>query len=365
MRWFRQSILREEKQSYVGAHAPEDAAVVDCSAGYNPYGAPQSAVQALRGVDARMLNQYPHGQALQHAIAAYWGPYAPVGEDNIILTDGSIGGIYLVNGAFSWPGAVLLAISPQFPDYMSHARLMDMRVHPMYLRPETEYRIDWDAFAGEIHAGIRFVYVDHPNNPTGQIAPPGALAALATRAAQHGACLLVDEAYGDYMEQAQSAITLLGAHSNVIVLRTFSKGFGMAGIRAGYLLAGADACAALNKISNPHNISQPSRMAAVAALGEAGEFLPRCREAFVRGKRLLRAATGRSLKMAHTLDDCPICLVYHADETVDLEQALLLRGVRTYSGAHFDGLGINSVRLRVPHERECARVAQALAELNG
>lgn len=360
---FRQSILKEEKLSYVGAGMQEHADVVDCSAGYNPYGAPQAAVEALRGIDAHALNLYPHGQGLQRAIAGYWRPYAPISPENIILTDGSIGGIYLVNSAFAWPGARMLALAPQFSDYINHAKLLGIEYRAFLLRAKDGYRVDWDAFAAQIDDGLRLVYLDHPNNPTGQAAPMEALRMLAYRAQQRGVCLLVDEAYGDYMEPAQSACTLLGEFKNIIVLRTFSKGFGMAGIRAGYLLAGEEVCRALNKISNPYNISQPSRLAAQAALGEA-DFLPRCRAAFAGNKAAMRAAIGEKLHMAHTLDACPICLVYHTDTHVDLEEALRKRGVLSYSGAHFDGLGVNAVRLRAPHERECGRVVQALAELN-
>lgn len=360
---FRQSMLEEEKLSYVGAGMQEHPDMVDCSAGYNPYGAPAAAVEALRGIDAHALNVYPHGQALQRAIAAYWQPYAPIGLENILLTNGSIGGIYLVNSAFAWPGAALLALAPQFSDYINHARLLDIQYRPFQLQASQGYRVDWDGFAAQISSGLQLVYLDHPNNPTGQPAPPEALRMLARRAQERQICLLVDEAYGDYMEQPQSACTLLGEFENIIVLRTFSKGFGMAGIRAGYLLASEAVCHALNKIGNPYNISQPSRLAAEAALGEA-DFLPRCRAAFARSKAALRTSIGERLHMAYTLDTCPICLIYHDDTRVDLEQELRRRGVLSYSGAHFDGLGVNAVRLRIPHEQVCARVAQALADIN-
>jgi histidinol-phosphate aminotransferase len=174
--------------------------------------------------------------------------------------------------------------------------------------------------------------------------------------------VIADEAYADFMEESQSAATLLPEYENLIVLRTFSKGLGLAGLRAGYLLACEAICGNLVRISNPYKVSQPARRAAAAALTQA-DFVRNCRAAVARSKAELRRALGRKLLMAHTLDTCPICLLSHVDDETDLEKEFLERGVLTYSGVSFDGLGKNSVRLRVPREEECGRVLAAAGEI--
>lgn len=360
----RPSILAEDKLSYIGGDMTVSSGMVDCSEGFNPYGCSSLVLDALSNITSDMVCEYPHDDSLQASIAAHWGKYSPVAKANILLTDGSIGGLYLVNSAFSIPGAALLTISPQFSDYTSHAKFMDMEYRRAYLCESRNYRFEPEALLERIEDGLSLVYLDNPNNPTGQAIPLDALRAVLFKAAAHGVCVIVDEAYGDYMEDGQSAITLLGRFNNLIVLRTFSKGYGLAGLRGGFLLASETLCTALNKLSNPYMASQLTRLAAVAALQDQN-FIKSCRSAFTRSKMALRSALGEKLRMAETLNSCPICLLSHVDAAADLRQEFQKRGILTFSGVGFDGLSKNSVRLRIPHERQCGRLLDAVRDING
>jgi histidinol-phosphate aminotransferase len=357
-----EAIRRGEKLSYAQEEASIPEGMTDCSAGYNPYGAPEAALEALQGLDPFAIYSYPHGTFLQDAIVKFWAPHAALGRENIVLTNGSIDGIYLANTAFATPGAAVLAVSPQFSDYIAHAKFMNIEYRPVPLDPAKSYRIETEALLGKIDDSLSLVYLDNPNNPTGQALSRESVTALVDKAAKHGVCVIADEAYADFMEESQSAVTLLPERENLIVLRTFSKGLGLAGLRAGYLLAHEAICGALRGISNPYTISQPARIAAAAALSQP-DFLRNCRAVVARSKAELRRGLGRNLVMAHTLETCPICLISHVDDTVDLAQEFLRRGVLTYSGTSFDGLGKNSVRLRVPREEECGKVLAAAGEI--
>ncbi|MDR1272866.1 MAG: histidinol-phosphate aminotransferase family protein [Clostridiales Family XIII bacterium] len=360
----RETIIQEEKLSYAkdGAKVPENA--VDCAAGYNPFGTPPESVAVFKDLSPSAIFDYPHGDFLQEAILKYWSPFAKLTKKNLLLTDGSMPGLTLVNAAFSVPGAAALASAPQFSDYTSNAAFMNITYKPVYLKAEENYKFDADDLLAAIDGQLSLIYLDNPNNPTGQTIPAGDLRRILDKAREHNVCVLSDEAYGDFVEESASAISLLDEYENLIVLRTFSKGFGMAGLRAGYLLAGEELAQAINKLHNPYAVSQPSRMAAAASLSNPG-FLQECRAAFGRGKAALKAATGNKMHMAHTFETCSICLLYHDDPEFDLEAALMERGILTYSGANFDGLGINSVRLRIPHENEWDRMIAAVKELNG
>jgi histidinol-phosphate aminotransferase len=352
-----------EKLSYAGedTHIPDG--MTDCSAGYNPCGAPPAVLEVLHNPEPSAIYKYPHGMLLHDAIVEFWRPTAPLKRENILLTDGSIEGIYLVNTAFAAPGATVLTFSPQFSDYIAHAKFMNIEYRPVYLDARTNYRIEAEALIEKIDDSLSLIYLDNPNNPTGQVLSPEAMRAILDKAARHNVCVIADEAYGDFMEETQSAVTLLPKYENLVVLRTFSKGMGLAGLRAGYLLAHEALCGNFMKISNPYRVSQPARNAAATALAQR-DFVKDCRSVIARSKAALRQVLGKNLSLACTLDTCPICLISHADSGMDLEKEFFKLGVLTYSGANFDGLGKNSVRLRVPHEKDCEKLFAAVKKLD-
>ena len=104
-----------------------------------------------------------------------------------------------------------------------------------------------------------FFYVDRPNNPTGQTMPLGDVERLCRAAAAAGAFCVVDEAYGDFLPREESAMTLMDRYDNLIIIRTFSKGFGLANLRAGYLVLPPKLTAMLRQCSNPYVLSDIQR----------------------------------------------------------------------------------------------------------
>lgn len=358
----RPSLVETEKLSYAEGDMTVPENLIDCSAGYNPYGTPPAALSALRGISEKALCEYPHGEFLQEAICDFWHPHVHLQTQNILLTDGTIDGIYLINSAFSVKDAAVLSFAPQFSDYTTHASFLGIRYIPVYLSPVNHYRMEAGPLLARIDESLSLVYLDNPNNPTGQAIEGSLLRAVLEKAMRHHICVIVDEAYGDYMEERYSAALLLHEFDNLLVLRTFSKGWGLAGLRAGYILANKALIQCLNKISNPYAMSQPARIAAAEAIKEP-DFLAGCRKSISASKARLRENLGPKLRLAHTLDTCPICLIYHEDTSVDLAEAFLKRGVLTYTGSSFDGLGANSVRLRLPRDEECESLYAVLRDI--
>ena len=354
----RESLLGQEKISYAKDDAPPFVPVLDCSAGSNPVGMPPAAQAAIPQATAAQVNHYPHHSGLRDAICRSL-PKAGLNPRNVLLTAGSIEGITLVNTAFLREGAQVVGVCPQFSDYMSSAKLLGYDYQAVPLDAQAGYRFGREAMLRAIHPGLSLVYIDNPNNPTGQIIPLTELREVALRARECGACVVIDEAYGDFMPPENSAATLLHALDNVIVLRTFSKGWGLAGLRAGYLLASEELVAAIGKLSNPYVVSEPARLIADAALGDNG-FLPACREKIAACKPALLASLGHCLHAAHTGDTVPICLLIHEDAGCDLSALLAEKGVGVVSGADFMGLSANSARLRLPAPEQLDALAAIL-----
>ena len=114
--------------------------------------------------------------------------------------------------------------------------------------------------------------MDNPNNPTGQCIPLEQIEYIVREAAKDNICVLVDEAYGEYMRSENSAITLIKTYDNLIVLRTFSKGFGLAGLRLGYLVARPEIIEEMKKLTSPYDGNTLARRICAQVLKEA-DFL--------------------------------------------------------------------------------------------
>lgn len=343
----RPSIVSQTKVSYAkmddDAHHPAPA--IDCSAGSNPFGMPRAAREAIGAITAEQVNLYPHYAGLKKRICERFSGISP---RNIMLANGSMDAIYQINTLFLRDDAKILGICPQFSDYMSHAKLLGMDYRAVPLREANHYRFSGEEVLAELDPSDTVVYLDNPNNPTGQIIPLDTLRAIAEKTRAQGTLLVIDEAYGDFMEECNSGAQLLHDYDNVIVLRTFSKGWGLAGLRAGFTLASEQIIAALEKIGNPYTISEPARVICEAAMTEP-DFLPYCRSKIARCTQLLRATLGGALRLSETGDTVPISLLIHRDKTCDLAALLMQHGVAAVSGGDFIGLAPNSARLRLPH----------------
>jgi histidinol-phosphate aminotransferase len=211
-----------------GAAAP----VVRLSSNENPYGPSPAALRAM--TDAFGLAwRYPdeHQDALVEELAKLHG----VGANQLLLGDGSGEILKLSAAAFTGPGRLLVVADPTFEAVAHHARTARAEVTAVRLTPD--YRHDLPRMLSAAgSAGL--VYLCNPNNPTASITPKGEVRAFLSKVSRE-TFVLVDEAYYHYAESAdyESAIPLVADYPNLLVARTFSKVYGMAGLRCGYCVA--------------------------------------------------------------------------------------------------------------------------------
>jgi histidinol-phosphate aminotransferase len=355
------SVYLEETKSYAD-HTPEaTASILDCSLGVNPYGPPSQALEAIRAFDLGRLGDYPHTHAAHDAIIRYWREFADLTRENILLSDGSVSALYLINSLFANPGAEVVGFMPSFTDMIVNVGMQGMR-YTGVAPADADYRENVDAMLATMGADTALVYIDNPNNPTGQLLPKEDLLRVLERAKKLGAYVLIDEAYGDFVNQAESVLCYQSQFDNLIVLRTFSKGFGLAGLRAGYLITTPELTRYMSKTSNPYTMNELTREAAAAAMSAVG-YTSSHGDDFARSKRALRENTGHALKLLVTDDRVPICTLKHR-ETVDLQGLLYNQGILTVSGAEFDCMDESCVRLRVPAAGQTERLIQAVRKVD-
>ena len=272
--------------------APTDAsgAVIDLSSNENPYGPSPAALEAMTRTQA-VACRYPDAaeERLIEAIAAH---HATIPE-RIVLGCGSSEVLRLCDAAFLGPGRTVVAAEPTFEAVLHYAKVT--RAEAVTLPLTADFRHDLQAMARACDARTGLVYVCNPNNPTGTIVGGDALEAFLEQVPRT-AVVVVDEAYHHFVEDPayRSAAPMLVRFPNLIVARTFSKIYGMAGMRLGYALASPANAEALRAQAAWGNINVAVAEAALASLADSE--LPARQRALLNGTRralVPRAREGR------------------------------------------------------------------------
>jgi histidinol-phosphate aminotransferase len=267
-------------------HGLDPSAIVKLASNENPLGAPASARKAMAAAVAD-LGRYPdaNGFELKSALAARYG----VPMDWITLGNGSNDILELAAAATLAPGRSCVYAQHSFAVY---ALATQARGGRAIVVPARQLGHDLDAMLAAIAHDTSLVYVANPNNPTGTHLKSDAIDAFLARVPVH-VVVVLDEAYNEYLppQLRVDSTAWVRRHANVIVSRTFSKAFGLAGLRVGYGLAQRELTDLLNRVRQPFNVNSVAQAAAVAALAD-DEFLARSYELNLRGMQQLTQAFG-------------------------------------------------------------------------
>jgi histidinol-phosphate aminotransferase len=252
---------------YVGgdSHLPGVARIIKLSSNEGAFGPPPGARAAI-AASAQGMNRYPDGsaRALRDAIGAHFG----LDPARIVCGNGSDEVIGLLIQAYGGPGTELLMSAHGFSIYEIFGTLAGGTVIKL---PEHDLTADVDAFLAAVTARTRLVFLANPNNPTGSLLPLPELRRL--RAGLPGNVLLVlDGAYAEYVDRADydAGIGLVDAGENTVMTRTFSKIWGLGGVRLGWAYGPAAIIDVLNRLRAPFNIGNAAVAAGIAALAEPG-----------------------------------------------------------------------------------------------
>ena len=240
------------------------------SSNESPHGPLPSVVDAI-GEAARNINRYPdnNATALTEAISRFCG----VPADNVAVGCGSVGVTQMLLEAVAEPGAEVVYAWRSFEAYPLLVSLSGATSVQVPLKDETH---DLEAMADAITENTRLIFVCNPNNPTGTIVRRAELERFLDRVPAD--CLVVlDEAYREYIrdDEVPDGLTLLGDRPNLAVLRTFSKAYGLAGLRIGYMVAHPEVAGAIRKTFLPFSVNSVAQAAAVASLAATDELLAR------------------------------------------------------------------------------------------
>jgi histidinol-phosphate aminotransferase len=329
--------------------------VVKLASNEGQYGPFPAALEAIeRGIGD--LNRYPDGGAyrLTVALAEKHG----VGPENVALAAGADGLIMYLSLATLDPGDEIVCGWPSFPSYVLDA--IKMGATPVRV-PLAGDRYDLEALLAAVTPRTKIVYVANPNNPTGTMVCRDELDAYFERVPEHVLTVL-DEAYFEYVDHPgyPDGIEEYAKRDarRVLVLRTFSKIYGLAGLRVGYGIGPVDAVQAVKKVRNAFDINQTAQDAALASLGDDGEIGRRRAETAVARGALERACAALPVRVAAP----PVANFLFVDVGGDVSalfEALLREGVIVRPLAPFGAP--EAIRVTVGTAEETELFASAFA----
>jgi histidinol-phosphate aminotransferase len=241
---------------------PADS-IIKVASNENPFGPSPLAIAAMQKAIAG-VNLYPDGNAfyLKQKLAAKLG----IEPANLILGNGSNEIIEFVSHALLAPGDDVVVSQFCFAIYPIVAKMFGAN---LVVVPAKDYGHDLPTMLKAITPKTRIVFVANPNNPTGTLAPREEVIQFVNEVPDD-VLLVMDEAYIEFLDDAVDLVPLirLGVRKNLILMRTFSKIYGLAGLRIGYGIGNPDLIAALEKTRQPFNINSLAQAAALAALDD-------------------------------------------------------------------------------------------------
>lgn len=336
---------------------PQD--ILDFSSSVNPLGPSKKALEAAKKAFS-LISAYPDSNCneLRQVIA---GHFSGITKGNVVVGNGSTELMYLFAEVFLKEGEKALIPAPTFGEYESAVRKTGGT--PKFVKLNKNFNIEAATFEGEM-AGAKIVFLCNPNNPTSMLIPQETLNDIIERALEQNTLVFLDEDFLEFVEN-EKTLTLIGKigkYPNLFILRSFTKIFGLTGLRIGYGIANEEIINVLSCAKIPWNVNCLAQAAAVAALKDE-EHLLVTRELIKKEKAWLQAEIGqiKSLKFS-----VPAANFFFIDirksglTATELKNKLLKQGILIRDCTSFRGLDEFYVRVAVKTRVENERLIDAL-----
>jgi histidinol-phosphate aminotransferase len=316
----------------------------------NPYGASPKVAEWLGQFGHYHIYPDPAQRAVREAI----GQYVDVDPEQIVLGSGSDEMLNMAAMLFVSPGDGIVNCPPTFGMYEFLARVYNAEL--ITVPRNEDFTLDLPALERAITDRTKIVYLAAPNNPTGNPLPREQL----LRILEHPVAVVVDEAYAEFA--GESAVDLLATHDNLIVVRTFSKWAGLAGLRGGYAVIPPSLVETVWKVKIPYNLSVASEQAILASLEDTPMLLERVRLLVEERERmaghLKKLGFVRPYPSAGNFLLCEI----QGHNAREVRDKLRAQGILT---RYFDQPGLrNCIRISTGRAHDTDRVIQALEAIH-
>ncbi|MHB9036539.1 MAG: histidinol-phosphate transaminase [Armatimonadota bacterium] len=240
--------------------------VIKLASNENPFGPSPKAVEAIKAA-AENVALYPDGSCFE--LRNVMAPHIGVDKDMLFFGAGGDEVIYYLGMAFLEDGDEIVEAQPTFMEYKAASTIMDCVAHSVPLKNWTH---DLDAMLEKVNERTKVFVITNPNNPTGTIVSADEVERVMDKLPER-CILLLDEAYYEYVDNPNytRAVEWVKGGRNVLALRTFSKIYGLAGLRIGYGIAPTHITSMLQRVRAPFNVNSVAQVAAIASIGDPNQ----------------------------------------------------------------------------------------------
>lgn len=327
--------------------------VIKLASNENPFGSSPKALAAIQA-EFSNISLYPDGSSaeLAQAIAERFH----LNTDQLIFGCGSDEVITLIARAFFLPGDETIMADQTFSVYKSSA---DIEGAVSIEVPLKDGKHDLEAMLDAVTDKTKIIWICNPNNPTGTIVSPEELTSFVERVPEH-VLVVLDEAYIEYVakELTPDSFELVAGHKNLVLLRTFSKIYGLASLRIGYGIGDASVIKLINQVREPFNTSRFAQAAALASVNDL-EFIENCTKRNREGIQFLYEQFDR-MGLSYFPAHGNFIMVDVRSSAVEVFQSLLKLGIIIRAGF---GKYPNSIRVTVGSSEQNQKFISALEQV--
>jgi threonine-phosphate decarboxylase len=335
--------------------------ILDFSSNVNPLGPSEKALEAVRSSFGE-ISAYPDSESneLRQAIADH---FKGLSKKNVIVGNGSTELMYLFAEVFMKEGDTAVMPAPTFGEYESAVRKTGGA--PKLVRLDRNFNIETAIFAREM-SGVKIVFLCNPNNPTSILIPNETLLGIIAKALKQESLVFLDEDFLEFVEneKALSMISKIEKYPNLFILRSFTKIYGLPGLRVGYGIASQEIVDVLSCAKIPWNVNCLAQAAAVAALKDEGHLRVTCELIRKEKAQLLADLSENKSFKVYPADANFFFIDIHALglTATELKNKLLRQGILIRDCTSFRGLDPYYIRIAVKTRMENERLIEALKQ---
>ncbi len=346
-------IIKREHGGNVGEisrrYGIDEDKIIDFSANINPLGYPPWLKETIIKEFDSVLN-YPDIDSFD--LVSELSKYHDVDKSSIVVGNGSTEFIYSIPLAFKPPKALI--VTPAFSEYEKGLRMAGAEVSYFQADEKSDFSVDIDCFCKRLEEGFDIVYLCNPANPTGVLISKDELCRVIACAGKTGTLVVIDEAFIDFVEEESVKKEIL-KFSNLIVLRSMTKFFGIPGLRIGYVIAAPSCAAKMKEKSIPWTVNSLAQKAALKALID-GDYIKATRQYILTERKFLRNALNE-ISGLNAFKSAANFLLVRIDVEVDLNSTnirdcLAKEGILIRDCSTFQGMGDRYFRVAVKKHKQ-------------
>jgi len=342
----------KSKEDIAKEYSLDEKLIIKLASNENPLGASPRAIEdAAKSLDETSVYPDPLANELRELISDYIG----LNRDMIIVGNGSDEIMELVFKTFLNPDEEVIIPIPTFSLYENLTKLYSG--NPVHISTGKDFQFDYDKILEHINNRTKLVFICSPNNPTGSIISEKDLRKIL----DNDVIVVLDEAYAEFSDL--SLIKLVDEFENLVVLRTFSKAFGLAGLRVGYGIANKEIIDYMLRIKPPFNVGVVGQRAAMGALKDK-EYLNQSISTAKKGREFLsqELSSMSGIRVYPSRANFLLIRLLGEKTATEVTERMFVHGVITRNCKHFKGMGDDFIRISVGTSEENKRFLECFKE---